>query len=186
LNQVISYDYATGDLLENKNTYFYTQFQGKEFLSAWRKQRDSVLQDKIFSTNIEKKSITCPTEQLLESLNQQLLNDLNNNPSTLKTLDCLLQRFEVTKRLHGEYNSKWRPVDIANYHSMECYLRFSEVLVCAYGLTHSLKYLNSLLKCMDILTALHEKLDTSQKNRLQKVLVEERNAIDQLNLKIRI
>ena len=39
----------------------------------------------------------------------------------------LCQRFEVTKRLHGEYGNDWRPVNQGDYLKMERYVRFAEV-----------------------------------------------------------
>ena len=35
-----SYPYAVGDRLEDRNTYFYTPFCGREFLTAWRRHRE--------------------------------------------------------------------------------------------------------------------------------------------------
>jgi methionyl-tRNA formyltransferase len=35
------YPYASGDLLEKRNTYFYTPYAGADFLLAWRLQREA-------------------------------------------------------------------------------------------------------------------------------------------------
>ena len=38
----VIYEYSSGDLLEDRNTYFYTLFRGKSFLSAWQEKRDAL------------------------------------------------------------------------------------------------------------------------------------------------
>ena len=38
-----SYPYAAGDLIETPNTYFYSQYGGRAFVTAWRDDRNKVL-----------------------------------------------------------------------------------------------------------------------------------------------
>ncbi len=39
------YIYSQGNRLEDRNTYFYTQFQGEKFLHAWRAAREHAAHD---------------------------------------------------------------------------------------------------------------------------------------------
>ena len=110
MNGSVSYDYSSGDLLERPNTYFYAKFQGAEFLDAWRHQRMTAAIAVVSAEVSGKSSLLCaPTDLLLSELYSNLTTS-GGHESILPTLDRLLQRFEVTKRLHGEYNASWRPI----------------------------------------------------------------------------
>ena len=41
----VSYSYASGDLLEDRQTYFYSRYEGKPFLIAWQAQRDALMEN---------------------------------------------------------------------------------------------------------------------------------------------
>ena len=179
----VSYDYASGDLLEDRNTYFYARFQGPEFLSAWRRQRDAILAEKSDFFGEDRHAAITPTDQLLETIWREL-SARGSNAETMRVLGRLLQRFEVTKRLHGEYGENWRPTDPQDYRVMKRYVRFAEVLELAYSSSAALPYLNALLKCMDTLTALYARLDVGQKKRLQELIIREKNHVERLALKI--
>lgn len=177
------YPYAHGDLLETRNTYFYTPFQGKPFLEAWETQRSGVLSAPVPpGTDSTSAAIRKPTDLLLDSLHAAISRDPNAGP--WPDLDRLLQRFEVTKRLHGEYNAHWRPCDPADYTSLSRYLRFAEVLELAYGATGALPHLNGLLKCMDTLSALQTRLLPDAKERLNALIVKERGHVQGLRRRL--
>lgn len=184
MSQKIPYPYASGDLLENRNTYFYSQYQGEAFLSAWRNQRAAALTHPKgnVSTDAGADALSS-TDRLLDRLGQ----DFSRNGATEETvglLAALVQRFEITKRLHGEYNSNFRPTDPRDYHYLGRYLKFAEVLDTAYASTASLPYLNALLKCLDTLTALQQRLDAAQHERLQSVIEHEKDHVEKLSLKL--
>jgi methionyl-tRNA formyltransferase len=183
LSTGVSYDYARGDLLEDRNTYFYSRFQGREFLSAWRRQRDAVLTEKSDFSGERKHAAMTPTDQLLETMGREL-SVRGSNADTMRMLGHLLQRFEVTKRLHGEYNASWRPTDTHDYRVMERYVRFAEVLELAYLSSAALPYLNVFLKCMDTLTASYARLDAGQRKRLRELIVREKSHVEQLAVKV--
>lgn len=179
----VSYGYAFGDLLEDRNTYFYARFEGREFLSAWRRQRDAMLAERSDFSGEDRQAAIAPTDQLLETILREL-SARGPSADTLRVLGRLLQRFEVTKRLHGEYGKNWRPTDPKDYRVMERYVRFAEVLELAYSLSAALPYLNALLKCVDTLTALYDRLDAGQEKRLRELIAREKNHVEQLALKM--
>ncbi|ANN69079.1 hypothetical protein [Bordetella bronchialis] len=174
MSKDIRYQYASGDLLEERNTYFYSGFQGEAFLDAWRSQRDAflALAQRQGGGSRTPAAIT-PTETLLDKLERALVAG-ETDGARLAELDRLVQRFEVTKRVHAEYNENWRPVDTDDYRALGPYVRLGEVLELAYGKVRRLQYLNALLKCLDTLTALHEKLDDAQMERVRILVRAER------------
>lgn len=183
MNQIVSYDYASGDLLENRNTYFYTKFHGKAFLTAWRMQREQTIAVKQAIEAVASDLDSSPTTQMIEVLYQKL-SARNTGKQTIQTLNKLVQRFEVSKRLHSRYNFNWKPVDVADYKDWARYVRFAEVLSLAYSITLSLPYLNALLKMMDTLTAAHQQLSESLSHRVQSLVVSERGYVDALGLEL--
>ena len=175
------YSYGTGNRLEARNTYFYSPFFGRDLFACWKLQRDGAF---LKAGN----SSSCPSEekpsgQLMARLVSGLSRGIAGSAEWL-LIDKLLQRFEVTKRLHGEYNSNWRPVDPADYHDMENYLRFAELMDLAYQSSDKLQYLNAFLKSLDTLTALVDRLDAQQLNRLKQLTGSERDYVENLALKV--
>lgn len=172
------YGYAQGDLLEQPAVYSFSRFGGTAFLDAWRAQRLALLDLRGVPTP-SVASADAPTDLLL----QQLLDDLPlepRAPGALQVLARLLQRFEVTKRLHAAYNERWRPVDPAAYRTPERYLRFAEALELAYARSSALPWLNGLLKAMDTLSSLAPQFDADQVARLQRLVRREAAFIEGL------
>ncbi|MBL1320393.1 MAG: hypothetical protein COA63_004950 [Methylophaga sp.] len=128
-------------------------------------------------------TISSSTDRLLEKIGNELFIDGSNNKA-LELLNNLVQRFEVTKRLHDEYNDNWRPINTKEYNNLERYVKFVEVLDLAYTSTQSLPYLNALLKCMDTISALSQRLHSSQILRFRKLVLREKEHIEQLELTI--
>lgn len=177
------YPYAQGDLLEARNTYFYTSFHGRPFLKAWEAQRDRILSNPrepgIHHPSVSPKTAT---DLLLDSLHAAITE--TPSAGSWSGLDPLLQRFEVTKRVHGAYNDHWRSCDLADYTSLPRYLRFAEVLELAYDASGALPYLNGLLKCLDTLTALHAQLQVADRARLEVLIRKERQHVSALSQRL--
>lgn len=177
------YPYTSGDLLEKRNTYFYTPYAGAAFMYAWRCRRNE-----ISSTTVKPVSVPSeetPTGQLISKLISMMERGTLGADEWLK-VDKLLQRFEVSKRLHEEYNSNWRPVNPNCFHNMEIYLRFAELMDLAYQSSAKLQYLNSLLKSLDTLSSLVGRIDKSQFTRLLHLISHERNYVDNIAMKLNI
>ena len=166
------YPYTTGDLLEKRNTYFYTPYAGADFLCAWRRQRDEAAQTSVTGIS-DSPPPQRSTDLLLEVIAEALQAPVVPSPLA-DTLGRLIQRFEVSKRLHGEYDANWRPVAPDDYRQPGRYLRFAEVLEMAWQRGLGLPTLNALLKCVDTLASLSPRLDVDQQRRLAMVIERER------------
>jgi methionyl-tRNA formyltransferase len=178
------YPYDRGELLDDRNSYAYTRFDGQAFLSAWRAARLRAGQETTPHTARPDDVASSSTHSLLTHLGQRLAKA--PNASAYATLDHLLQRFEVSKRLHGQYNDAWRPTDPEDFRNLERYLLFAELLVLAYGQTQRLQYLNALLKCMDTLSAYRDALTDDLMDRLRQLLRHERDYINVLSARLNV
>ena len=191
MNGDLTYPYAAGDLLENRNTYFYSAYEGRAFLDAWRRQRAAALRELSIdqpgaaTAEAGPPAATRATDILLESIHHDLIAN-HARFGRYALLDRLVQRFEVSKRLHGEYNENWRPVDTADYRSLERYVRFAEILDLAYQAAGALPHLNALLKIVDTLTAMRTELNARQQARLRRVIIDEREHVDRLAARLRV
>ena len=179
----VTYDYALGDILENKNTYFYSRFLGGDFIKAWYQQRAEALKlDEHGITCVEEKIDVAPVIQVLKLICGHLCQETQLKDVALQHLNKLLQHFEVTKRLYNKYDENWQPLNKKDYRNMECYIYFAETLNLAYMKTEKLQYLNTFLKCLDILTAteLCVQLNISQKKRIIHLIGYEHNSVQRL------
>ena len=177
------YPYASGDLLERRNTYFYTPYEGVDFLYAWRRQRYETSSTKAML--IGATSEKTPTGQLISDLISSLSRGKSEVYEWLQ-IDKLLQRFEVTKRLHDEYSSSWRPVDPTCFHNVDIYLCFAELMDLAYQSSAKLQYLNAILKSLDTISSLVRKMDENQVNRLVRLISNERNYVENIAIKMKL
>lgn len=96
------------------------------------------------------------TEKLLVSLLNSQLNEGDENLIKF-WLDLLVQRFEVTKKLYESYPVNFRKGEGKN-DIIHLYWLLSLSLALFYCATKSIKYLSTLLKVMDLLCSLDEKL----------------------------
>lgn len=179
-----AYPYSRGDLLEQRNTYFYSPFGGETFLSAWRTERESALGGLPPARPAPQACEgRAPTDRLLERL-YRAFSEGRQGLDEERLLDRLIQRFEVSKRVHAEYNADFRPVDPEDYRDLGRYLRFAEVLDAAFGLAGGLPRLNAMLKCLDTLTALCSRFDADAAGRLARLIGCERDHVAALALRM--
>ena len=168
----VVYEYATGNRLENRNTYFYTPYLGNSFIDSWKANREQALH--FCSENTASSELALESdnpfsgEAILESLYQDVLSgDINDR------VLLLIQRFEVGKRLYNEYDENMRPTDRNAYTNYSLYLRFGELLSLAYRDTLKLNFLNPFIKVMDLLISLKDLLSSSQSDRLASLIEKE-------------
>lgn len=170
------YPYASGSLLEERNTYTYTPYLGQELLKAWRANRQAAIDGLCPASSpppprsemIKGKQDEYTTGVVLEELMHCLHKE--RSASMPFQLLKLVQRFEVTKRIHACYNSHWRAVDKGDYRNLPLYIRFAEVLESAYSRAARLDFLNCYIKCLDTLVALRAELGPELQARLSWLL----------------
>lgn len=73
--------------------------------------------------------------------------------SDRETLDRLVQRFEVTKRIYGSYDQRNKPID-RRYEDPLSYALLAFICLDEYHARPNLKYLNVALKLIDLLASL--------------------------------
>ncbi len=192
-----NYPYATGDLLEEHNTYFYTKYEGFAFLRAWQENRQDiidgwgdevVLPQKTIKSDINdmvqgvEHSVEINTLDLFGALYDSLLNnDIAMHDKVFKLINIVVRKSEVTKRLHKTYTNEFKALDKEDYRGLELYVRASEIFEASYSITRNLTYLNVLLKCNDTLCAMEKKLDSKSKSRLARLLIKERSHVWELS-----
>jgi hypothetical protein len=176
------YPYAKGALLDDRNTYFYSTYGGSDFLQAWASDRDNALT--ITASPPPGDAIEVPdlgrpvlTATLLESLINAMANNTPPNARARAWLSKLVQKFEVTKRVHEAYDDNFKAVERKNHRDLALYLRLAEVFEQAFSTTNMLPYLNALLKVLDTLCALRVGLSKSDRARLSNLIVRERTHV---------
>tara|TARA_B100000315_G_C14530863_1_gene566085 strand:- start:993 stop:1598 length:606 start_codon:yes stop_codon:yes gene_type:complete len=191
-----NYTYATGDLLDERNTYFYTKYEGFPFLQAWQENRQEIIArwegetsppQKINKTNINdiiqglEHGVEVKTFDLFGALYGSLLSkDFAMHNKTFELINIIVRKFEVTKRIHKTYSKEFKAVDKEDYRDLEIYICAAEIFVASYSISRNLAYLNVLLKCNDTLCAMEEKLDLRLKPRLARLLIKERSHVSEL------
>ena len=186
-----TYTYASGNLLDNRNTYIYTKYHGDQFIMDWRQNRDAALAQL-------PAPITSPEASHVRALEEIVTDNVYNTAEIMEALYAnvsqhdldqlsyrllaeLVKRFEVTKRIHNNYSSDWQAIDKAAYNSLRLYVRYGELMQAAYEFTKRLEYLNVFLKVLDTLVALLGKLTPDEEGRLASLLMAEQGFINELS-----
>jgi len=174
------YPYSDGDRLDNRNTYFYTAYHGRPFLDAWAGSRDRALA-----------ALPAPQRSQPQALAQELLPPYDavvlfaqlERSLTAPTaasdalLYRLVQRFEVTKRIHRTYNARLRATDKAAFRDARLYVRFGELMAAAFEARSELPFLNALLKCLDTLQSHLGELSHQDAACMAALILRERAAV---------
>lgn len=183
--KTIHYPFCDNDCLENRNTYFYSLYQGDTFLTVWENQRSVVLltlpspippNTDVISKFQEGKSVN--TLLLLNFLLAVISRGEGDEPKVTKWLDKLVKKFETVKRIHPHYDARFRAVDQEDYRVYPLYIRLAQVFEAAYNNTQDIIYLNVLLKCNDTLCSIEKFLSADEKGELAWLIQRERNHID--------
>jgi hypothetical protein len=194
----VAYPYANGNLLEQRNTYFYSAFQGSGFLQAWHMSRSRILATlpppsaphHHLSRMALPVGARVDTAELLASLNLAALNaDLEQFSKIKLWIDRLVQRFEVSKRLYDIYvlrDGHLKAESGSSFRKVSLYLEFGELMVAAYCVSRDLPYLNALLKALDTLSAIRAELLEHEDARLAWLIVEERRLVRALAEQLKV
>ena len=181
------YPFADGDRLEDRNTYFYTPYGGQEFLDAWRIQRGKVLE--VLSDPTEPvcdvvhdflETGSVKTAALLDGLYSALIRGEAETSVLKEWLYKVVRKFETTKRIHPDYDAQFLALDRTAYHDLSLYVRLAEVFEAAYENTKVLIFLNALLKCVDTLCSIKDRLSGEDQSRLAWLIGRENDHIDGL------
>ena len=169
------YTHASGDLIANPNTYFYTDYRAIDFIEAWRAHRAR------FSLRptpppapkdapLPRANEIVETDRLLEALAARSAQGPLSSDAA-RWLDLLVSKFETTKRIHRRYRPVFLAEDKADCRDLGRYLRLGEVFAAAWRQSPSLVLVNVLLKLIDTLCAHADALDEDQRGRLAHLIV---------------
>lgn len=189
------YTYTSGNLLEKSNTYFYSQYYGRDFLEAWESDRGRVysalgseLQPVTGRPNLLKSlddkvkaGESLDTYFIFDAVQGALVEQKIADRTVLKYfIDKLVQKFEVSKRWYLKYNALFRVEDKTKYDDLELYVRGAEIFCEAFAFFGDLPYLNALLKSIDTLCSVYKKLNAKQCGRLASLISKESKYINSL------
>ena len=88
------YPYGTGDLIETPNTYFYSEYHGRDFIAAWRQSRTNVLAK--LPTAVPpapSKPANASSRQSVDLLEWAIGGDVSLR-------EAFIKKFEIHKRVH--------------------------------------------------------------------------------------
>ena len=169
-----SYPYATGDLIEMPNTYFYSEYSGRAFVTAWRDDRNKIL------SKLPEAVPPLPPQpaDLVSRLGADLLERALAGDAQIR--EAFVKRFEIHKRIHNGYNDAFRALDRVARWSLPLYFRAADLFAAAYRDSATLRHLNVYLKCLDTLCSLSDGLDSGLLARLAWHLGQEQSYIEAL------
>lgn len=161
------YPYSQGDRLNDRNTYFYSAYHGASFFEAWCASRHAALD-----------SLPRPLPLQLSAAENgstaQLLADMLSTSAEHPLSERLLQRFEVSKRIYRKYDAELRAVRDSGFDDLGLYLLFAGMCLHNRERPAPLRFLSSLLKVLDTLIAVRERLTPEQGAQLAWLIGEER------------
>ena len=180
MDDPLNYSFSQGNRLENRNTYSYFPFQGADFLNAWRGSRENILSQLGDAEPLQIEKVGNDVDLSEPIITEHLLVNIYNNLDTKhlnvdshETLNKLLQRFEVTKRIHVTYPENFRPNANISFNNLYLYVVFAQVLERAYQKLGKLYYLNALIKIIDTLCSMTNDLLDKEKKALAWLIINE-------------
>lgn len=183
------YPYATGSLIDQPNTYFYSKYGATDFMRAWAAQRNAARDalgagaadapdGAVMGQGLDNWPID--TRDLLEHVFSSLSTGETVSRETQLWLNRLIKKFEVTKRIHQAYRDGFIAVDKRACRDLSLYVRLGEVFDRAYETTGALSALNAFLKVVDTLCSQVEHLDHEFKPRLARLIENEAKHVSEL------
>ncbi len=157
------YPYATGDLIEAPNTYFYSQYGGRAFVAAWRNDRMKI-RAALPEPLAPQPAQPLPPAKAASRNSVDLLELALSGDTTLA--EAFAKKFEIHKRVHDGYDEKFRALDKTARRSLPLYLRAADLFAALYEDSGTLRHLNVYLKCLDTLCSLSNDLDANLAARL--------------------
>lgn len=140
------YGYTDKNLLEEKETYQYSKYYGKDFIDAFFKNRIDFL-NSVKDTRVDLFSMKIKSNVF------DFLTDFYKNCKEIDRFMKLLQKFEVTKRIFDNADENFKRLENANSDNLNLYILFSNCCYLAYEKINHLSCVNAILKCNDILVS---------------------------------
>ena len=190
----MSYSYTDGDKIASPNTYFYTEYNGQEFLNSYFGNRKSILRkmkDEVepsFSENdIETDQSLIQTSIYLDYLYTSLQSQNHSrNADIFAEINLILKKFEVSKRIYDFYLPEFKKSDDSDFKNLNNYLKLASVLSRSYEITKKLNYLNGMLKVIDTLISVFNEMSELEKKNLAWLIRMEIDHVGKLTSKLRI
>ena len=174
------YPYSQGDRLSDRNTYFYSEFHGPAFFEAWRASRAAALAALPWPLPLSAPPRAAPDGVVYDTA-QLLAEMLNSHAEDHLLLDRLLQRFEVSKRLYRKYDlGLFKAIRDSGYHDLDLYLLFGALCVQCQNQRAAMRFLNALLKAVDSLISVLDRLDPEQGAHLAWLIGREREWVQRI------
>lgn len=180
-----NYPYASGDLIEKPNTYFYSEFGGAAFIAAWRASRartGAPLPEPVppLPANWANKGAGEGSGegsgQSVALLEKALAGDG-------ELAEAFVKKFEIHKRVHDGYGPGFRALDRRARNDLTLYLRAADLFAALYDGGQALRHLNVYLKCLDTICAMSSRLTADLSARLAWHLGHERDLVAALMAK---
>ena len=171
-----NYIYSSKNLLKYPNSYQYSDFQGKDFLEMYKKDRSKNLDHlrkklKKIKNKSKKKNFELKNKKYQNKETLMLKDDLiylynSNNRELIKQkniIDVLIKRFEVSKKLFLQYEIKRLRKQSSKFDEILLYPLFSLVLQKYYlnlNDRNKLVFLNTILKVNDIISSISNSIES--------------------------
>lgn len=173
------YPYATGDLIDQPNSYFYTPYKGIQFIDSWRKTRGKTL-SRLPNPVPPKQAVWSPiSDSARDLLEKALAGD-----AVLR--DEFVKKFEIYKRVHSHYDKTFKALNKDERYDFSLYLRAADLFEESYRTSGDIRYLNVLLKCLDTLCAYHHVLEDELGARLAWHIRKESEYISRLERQLQV
>ncbi len=194
-----SYLYSEENRFSHPCTYMYTPIEGLTFFKGYFVSRNHYIS--LFSKYAapalpsflcEKKDMNSLLQQTEDIETKRLLSVLiysdsvkKYSPAFIFSLDQLLRKFEVTRKIHAQYKN-WKKKGQGNDLDYALYSGLAFILGGFYDHAHEPKYLNTLLKLNDALCSAAQEIirypETAtitlhallrEKNHIQSLMVQQ-------------
>ncbi|MBM3505704.1 MAG: hypothetical protein FJX65_17790 [Alphaproteobacteria bacterium] len=177
------------DLFAAPETYEFAPCEPVSFFEAWCDAREDAVRlfaerERATVNTSDRAADSAPLgartlDDILESLLKAAAAGGPLAPADKRTVDSLLQKFEIFRRLFTHYDGAMRKWDGAALAGPDHYILLAEVLGAWCAKTGNPKYLSTMLKAVDALCALPaESLSASAATRLAAVVEQERRLVD--------
>lgn len=201
----MKYQYNGTDLIDERQDYMYSKFEGKDFIDAYLENRLTCLNSSSFQAvsieHIESRVVT----ELEKFLEPDCESELENYAELLSTkhfllniaksflrgdkekaiynLDLLIHRFEVSKKIYPYYEYTVKSGSGSDREYM-LYLLMGLVLAYSYIETEDLQHLSTLLKIVDVIISIkpRTKLDHAEFGIFEVLVLSEVNLVQRLNV----